>query len=64
LASAFDGGADDGGKFAEDGTLVFGAERNGGLDGPKQLFPIAQQEEEQLAERCIRRVLNRAWPNI
>jgi hypothetical protein len=45
---AFDGGADDGGKLAENGTLVFGAERNGVLDGPKQLFPVAQQEEEQI----------------
>ena len=45
---AFDGGADDGGKLAEDGTLVLGAERNGVLDGPKQLIPVAQQEEEQI----------------
>ena len=45
---AFDRGADDGGKLAEDGALLFGPQRHRILDDPEQLLPVTQQEEQQV----------------
>ena len=38
----------DGGKFAEDGALLFSPKRHRLLDDPEQLIPVTQQEEEQV----------------